>query len=76
MSTMNYDGTIDATKVYTEHQLRLILDISEAQLLEYFKAGLRFFQKTRQQPRQIAGSEYHRFVERNSTPWEEAVSGE
>lgn len=68
--SMNYDGTIHADRTYTESQMMAILRISAAQMLEYYKQGLRFFQRTRKQERQVSGAEYHRFVERNSKPWD------
>jgi hypothetical protein len=67
--SLNYDGTIDAAKVYTEKQLALILGISEKKLVDYYKQGLNFYQRTRQQSRQISGAEYHRFIERNLQGW-------
>ena len=66
---MNYHGTIHADRVYTEDQLMSILDISQVQVIEYYKAGLTYFQATRKQKRQIAGSAYHRFIERMSKSW-------
>jgi hypothetical protein len=69
--SMNYDGTIHADVIYTEDQMMKILGISRDQMVEYYKLGLRFYQRTRSQRRQICGAEYHRFVERNSQLWEE-----
>jgi hypothetical protein len=69
--SMNYDGTIHADRTYTESQMIKILGVSRSQMLEFYKDGLRYFQKTRSQQRQISGAEYHRFIERNSRPWED-----
>ena len=66
MSGMDYNGTICADRVYTEDQLRAILDISPAQLDQKLKKGLRYCQESRQQKRESSGAEYHRYVERNS----------
>lgn len=68
MSHLNCDGTIDSDKVYTDRQLCLILHITPDQLAGYFKLGLRSWKPTREQPRQVSGAEYHRFVERMSVP--------
>lgn len=67
--TMNFNGTVHADKIYTENELCHILDISRAQCVEFYKEGLLFYQRTRQQERQISGAEYHRFVERNLQSW-------
>ena len=76
MSSMNYDGTVRADCTYTDKQLTLILGISDDQLLEYYKDGLLFFQRTRKQPRQTTGSEYHRFIERRLGQWPDDEDGE
>lgn len=71
---MNYYGVIHADRTYTDIELATILRIDKTYLLDYYKAGLKFFQKTRKQPRQIAGSEYHRFISENSKSWPEDES--
>lgn len=76
MADMNYDGTVCVDKVYTEHALELILHISRDQMLEYYRLGLQFFQRTRKEPRQISGAEYHRFIERNSREWPDDGDGD
>ena len=76
MPNMNIDGTIIAGQTYTENQLRLILDISQDQMLEHYKAGLRFFQRTRSQRRLITGDEWHRYTERNLQEWPRDESDE
>ena len=67
--TMNYNGTIHADKIYTENEMRHILNVSTAQMIEYYRDGLLFYQRSRQQERQISGAEYHRFIERNLQSW-------
>jgi len=69
MASMNVAGTIDADKTYTEEQLKLILDLSPDQMLEYYRDGLRYYQRTRLQPRLTTGSEFHRFIERRMGEW-------
>jgi len=66
---LNVDGTIHADVVYTEHQLMLILGIRRQEMLEYYKDGLRYYQRNRKSPRLIPGSEWHRFVERRLREW-------
>jgi len=68
MADMNYDGTICADKVYTEQAIKLILHISQDQLNEYYREGLSYYERTRQQDRLISGACFHRFVERLSVP--------
>ena len=69
--SFDFNGSVDVHKTYTEAQLIKILGISRAQMIEHYKDGLRFYQRSRKQQRQISGAEYHRFVERNSRPWED-----
>lgn len=71
MTKPNHYGSIEADVVYVESELIDILDITQRQLLEYYKDGLKFFQKKREQPRQIAGIVYLRYIEKKSRQWRE-----
>ena len=76
MSGMNFHGTIHADCSYTEEELMKVLGLSRPQMIEYYKLGLNFFQRTRKEPRQVVGDEYHRFIARNSQAWPEDEEGE
>jgi len=76
MSPMNFDGTIWAQATYTERQLMLILGVTKEQMFEYYKDGLRYYQRNRKSPRIISGAEWHRFVERRLQQWGDGAENE